>query len=230
MPLADANRTSGCASTERITGQTNSPLPSSMASKSPSRSPHDHRRRRQARRSAASGCSQRSERVLAAIHAQSRLQEEAAPHLPRQGHALFHPGGAHDPGWDGGPVVLQRRAQPRADRGCDSAPGGGARLLSDLLVRPSARVPAGVATGRACAGRSGSRLLLQFGLGGLRYGAKDRARLSQCARTRLAPAADRPRAGLSRRRLWRHFGRRHGQQPQVLRLAARRRRPFARDL
>ena len=108
--------------------------------------------------------------------------------------------------------------------------GGGARLLSDLLVRPSARVPAGVATGRACAGRSRSRLLLQLGLGGLRYGAKDRARLSQCARTRLAPAADRPRAGVSRRRLRRHFGRRHGQQPQVLRLAARRCRPFARDL
>ena len=43
----------------------------------------------------------------------------------------------------------------------------------------------------------------------------------------LAPAADRPRARLSRRRLRRHFGRRHGQQPQVLRLAARRRRPSA---
>ena len=42
-----------------------------------------------------------------------------------------------------------------------------------------------------------------------------------------AHAADRPRARLSRRRLRRHFGRRHRQQPQVLRLAARRRRPSA---
>ena len=36
----------------------------------------------------------------------------------------------------------------------------------------------------------------------------------------LAPAPHRPRARLSRRRLRRHFGRRHGQQPQILRLAA----------
>ncbi len=41
---------------------------------------------------------------------------------------------------------------------------------------------------------------------------------------------DRPRARLSRRRLRRHFGWRHGQQPQVLRLAAGGRRPSARDL
>ena len=46
----------------------------------------------------------------------------------------------------------------------------------------------------------------------------------------LAPAPDRPRARLSRRRLRRHFGRRHGQQPQVLRLAAGRRRSSAGDL
>ncbi len=38
---------------------------------------------------------------------------------------------------------------------------------------------------------------------------------------------DRPRARLSRRRFRRHLGRRHGQQPQTLRIAARRRRSSA---
>ena len=46
----------------------------------------------------------------------------------------------------------------------------------------------------------------------------------------LAPAPDRARARLSRRRLRRHLGRRHGQQPEILRLAHRRRRPSAGDL
>ena len=45
-----------------------------------------------------------------------------------------------------------------------------------------------------------------------------------------AHAPDRPRARLSRRRLRRHLGRRHRQQPQVLRHAARRRRPSAAHL
>ena len=53
------------------------------------------------------------------------------------------------------------------------------------------------------------RLLLQFGLGGGRHRAEDRARLSQRARQRRAHAPDRPRARLSRRRLRRHLGRRH---------------------
>ena len=48
--------------------------------------------------------------------------------------------------------------------------------------------------------------------------------------TGVAHAPRRPGARLSRRRLRRHFGRRHGQQPQVFRLAALRRRPSARDL
>ena len=96
--------------------------------------------------------------------------------------------------------------------------------------RPSAGVPAGVAHRRARAGRSRSRVLLQFRLRGLRHGAQDRARLSQCARAGFAHAPHRPRARLSWRRLRRHFGRRHGQQPQALRFAARRRRPSARDL
>ncbi len=48
--------------------------------------------------------------------------------------------------------------------------------------------------------------------------------LSPCARRRPAHPLHRPRKGLSRRGFRRHVGRRHGQQPQVLRLldAARR--------
>ena len=94
----------------------------------------------------------------------------------------------------------------------------------------AAGLPARLAPRGAGAGRSRSRLLHQFGLGGLRHGAQDRHRLSQHARAGVAPAPDRARARLSRRRLRRHLGRRHGQQPQVLRLAAVGRRSSAGDL
>ena len=54
---------------------------------------------------------------------------------------------------------------------------------------------------------------LRFRIG--RYRAEDRARLSPRARRRPAHPPDRPRARLSRRRLRRHFGRRHRRQPQA---------------
>ena len=152
-----------------------------------------HVRRRSARRS-----SQRSRRVLDAVHAQSRVQEAAAPDLALQGHALLHAGGARDSRRDGGAVVLQRRPQPPPDRRGDPAPGGRTRFLAELPVRPSPGVPAVLAPRRAGAGRSRPRVLHQFRLGGRRHGAEDRARLSQRARQRLAPAADRARARLSR--------------------------------
>ena len=63
---------------------------------------------------------------------------------------------------------------------------------------------------------------------GGRHRAEDGARVSPRPRRRHAHAADRPRARLSRRRLRRHLGRRHGEQPQVVRLAADRRRPSCR--
>ena len=116
------------------------------------------------------------------------------------------------------------------DRRGDPAPGGRARFQPDLPLRPSAGVPARLAHRRAGAGRSRPRVLRQLRLGGVRHRAEDRPRLSQRPRRRLAPAADRPRARLPRRRLRRHLGRRHVQQPQVLRLAADRRRPSAGDL
>ena len=62
-----------------------------------------------------------------------------------------------------------------------------------------------------------SHLLHQFGLGIGRYRAEDRAGLSSRRRPTDPHAADRPRARLSRRRLRRHVGRRHGQQPPRVR-------------
>ena len=82
----------------------------------------------------------------------------------------------------------------------------------------------------AGARRSRPRVLLQFRLGGGRHRAQDRARLPQRARQRLARAADRPRARLSRRRLRRRRGRRHRLQPQAVRRADGRRRSSADDL
>ena len=70
------------------------------------------------------------------------------------------------------------------------------------------------------------RVLLQLGLGSGRYRAEDRARLSPRARRRPALPADRARARLSRGRLRRHVGRRHGREPAHLRAdAAGRRSP-----
>ena len=116
------------------------------------------------------------------------------------------------------------------DRRRDPAPGGGTRLLAGLPVCPPQGVFAGEPDRRAGAGRSQSRVLLQFRLGGVRYRAQDRARLPSCARGGHAHAVDRPRARLSRRRVRRHFRRRHGQQSQVLRHAVGRRRSSAGDL
>ncbi len=68
-------------------------------------------------------------------------------------------------------------------------------------------------------GRPQPCVLLQLRLRGGRYRAEDGARLSPRAGRSLAHAADRPRARLSRRRLRRHLGRRHGQQPPRVRRA-----------
>src|SRR6266702_3998839 len=69
-----------------------------------------------------------------------------------------------------------------------------------------------------------------FELGGRRYRAQDRAGLSSDPGPGHAHPPDRPRARLSRRRLRRHFGGRHRQQPQDVRNAAGRCRSPSRDL
>ena len=88
-----------------------------------------------------------------------------------------------------GPVVLQRRAQPPADRRGHPEAGGRARLRAHLPVRPPQGLPARLAHRRAGAGRPRPRLLRQFGLRGGRHRAQDRARLLERARPGLARPA-----------------------------------------
>ena len=61
-----------------------------------------------------------------------------------------------------------------------------------------------------------------------RHGAEDRAGLSACQGPGHAHPADRPRARLSRCRLRRHLGGRHGRQSQMVRPGPRRHRPSRR--
>ncbi len=77
------------------------------------------------------------------------------------------------------------------------------------------------------AGRSQSRVLLQLGLRGGRQRTQDRAGLPSCQRPGHPHPFRGPRARLSRCRLWRHLGRRHGEQSQVVRCHAAGRRPSA---
>ncbi len=174
--------------------------------------------------------SQRSRALLAALHRQPRVQAVAADARARQGHALLHRRRAQGDRRHRRHVVLQCRARPRSDRRRDPGAGGRARLRDRVPVRPSQGVRAGQPDRAACAGRSRSRVLRQFGLGGGRHRAEDRARLSQRARRRRARAADRARARLSRRGLRRHGGGRHRAEPENVRRAARGRRPSAAHL
>jgi hypothetical protein len=73
----------------------------------------------------------------------------------------------------------------------------------------------------------GPHLLHRLGLGVGRHRPEDRPGLSPGPRQGDQDPADRPRARLSRRRLRRHLGGRHPQEPDVFRLAADRRRPPA---
>ena len=95
------------------------------------------------------------------------------------------------------------------------------RRRSRWATRPRSSSPTRLVAPRP---RARPRLLHELRLGVGRYRAQDRARLSPGARRRHAHALHRPRARLSRRRLRRHLGRRHGQQPQVVRHAAAGRR------
>ena len=126
-----------------------------------------------------------------------------------------------------GPVVLQRRPRPaeiveaiqRQAAELDFAPTF--QMGHPMAFELAARLAA------SAAGRPRPRLLHQLRLGVGRYRAEDRPRLPARPRRGHAHPPDRPRARLPRRRLRRHLGRRHRQQPQVLRLAADRGRPPA---
>ena len=90
---------------------------------------------------------------------------------------------------------------------------------------PSQGLRTGRAPGQADAGRARQGLLHELGLGVGRDRAEDGAGLPPRARRGPAHPPDRARARLPRGQLRRHLGRRHGRQPQDVRLAAGRRRP-----
>ena len=113
----------------------------------------------------------------------------------------------------------------------DPGAGGRARFRAELPVRPSARLSQLSCAHRSTrAGRSRPRVLRNSGSEAVDTALKIALAYHNVTREGLAPAPHRAGARLSRRRLRRHLRRRHGQQPQVLRLADRRRRSSALDL
>ena len=170
---------------------------------------------------------ERSAVALAAVHAQPPVQGASAHRGQRQGHAL--------------PLARRPRRSWTARRACGAPISATAiprssRRCRRASRRSTSRRPSSSATTRCSswprgsrrdAGRPQPRVLRQLRLGGGRHRAQDRARLSSGARRGPAHPPDRARARLSRRRLRRHLGRRHGRQPAHLRADAAGRRPPA---
>ena len=163
--------------------------------------------------------------------ANRHFKAQPAPDRRRRGHALHDAGRAPDHRRHRGPVVLSTPATPARGSSRRSAAGGRARLRA----QPSS----GATPRRSSWRRAWPRLLpgdldhaffTNSGSEVGRHRAQDRAGLPARDRPGHAHPPDRPRARLPRRRLRRHLGRRHGQEPDVLRLPADRRRPPAAHL
>ena len=165
------------------------------------------------------------------VHAQSRVQEEAAADLALQGHALLHARGARDPRRHRGLWCCNaghNRAPDRRARSSARRPSSTSRRPSSSPIRWPSSSPSRLAD--LAPGDLDHVFFCNSGSEAVDTALKIALAYHNVRGHGLAPAAHRPRARLSRRRLRRHLGRRHGQQPQVLRLAAGRRRSSARDL
>ena len=172
--------------------------------------------------------SERSRSFLAALHRQPLLQEEPA-HDRRAKDMLHHPDGRKVV--DG--IAGCGAATPATTASRSSRPSRSrrpARLRAGLPVRPSQGVPARHrasprwrrATSTMCSSPTRARR---------RWTPRSRSRWPiNVPRRGLPHPPHRPRARLSRRRLRRHLGGWHRQQPQVLRRAAGRRGPPAAHL
>src|ERR1700722_13363357 len=116
--------------------------------------------------------SQRPRILLDAVHREPRVQEGAAPDRAGEGHALHHDRRPEIDRRHRGSVVLQCRAQPRADRRRDPGAGRGARLRAGVPERSSEVIRTRKPDLGARAGRPRPRVLLQLGLGGGRHRAR----------------------------------------------------------
>ncbi len=168
---------------------------------------------------------QQSRSLLDAVHGQPAVQGQAAPVRRRRGHALHHHRRPQGPGRHRRPLVratpaMAARRSPRRSRAgrssMDYAPAFqmGHPIAFELASRLTTCCRA---TSTMCSSPTPARKSVDTAL-------KIALAYHRVKRPGPAHAPDRPRARLSRRRLRRHLGRRHRQQPQVLRPAADRRR------
>ena len=163
---------------------------------------------------------QQSRSLFDAVHGEPAVQGESAPARQGQGHALLdagRPQGASTARPACGasmPATAARRSRRRSPQQLDEmdyAPSFqmGHPKAFELAARLAAMLPGDL--DHVFFSNSGSEAVDTR--------AEDRARLSPRQRPGHAHPLHRPRARLSRRRLRRHLGRRHGQQPQVVRRA-----------
>ena len=162
---------------------------------------------------------QRPRSILDAVLGEPRIQEGAAPLGSRRRHVLHHRRWAPRARRHLRAVVRQRRPLPAEDRRSGPQAGWRARFRRHLPDGPSASLRMRLAACQCRPARLQPRVLHQLRLGVGRDRAQDRARLSPRQRQRVENAPDRPRARLSRRQFRWHLGRRHRQQPQMVRHA-----------
>ncbi len=117
------------------------------------------------------------------------------------------------------PLLRQRRPRPHRARRGGRAPGGRARLLHALELRPPARDRARRPPRLARARRPQPRLLHLRRLGGGRVGAEARPQLPPRARQRPEAQGDRPRDRLPRHLAGRPLGHRHHRAALAVRAA-----------
>ncbi len=162
-------------------------------------------------------------RALDAVHRQPQLQGRSAHDRGGQGRLLHRRRRPQDLRRPLGPVVLGPWPWPPRNHRGGEPPDRQARLLARVPVRPSALFRAGQQDQGAHARGAGLRVLHRLGLRSRRHLAEDGARLLAHQGPRQQDAPDRPRKGLPRRQLRRHFGGRHCGQPQAVRPRASKR-------
>ena len=134
-----------------------------------------------------------------ALHAAGGVSRQRDPDLhPGIGKSSLRRAGPVLPRRPGEPVRRAGRARPGRPRRRGAQPGGGARLLPDLVGGPPRRHRIGDASRRARTRRSQPGVLHHRGLRSRRVGVEARPCLLQGHRAARAHKGDRPRSRLSR--------------------------------